>query len=202
MNRIHLLIASGLLCAAASPAGAQSPLLFQKPAVNEREIVFSYAGDLWRVARAGGPAVRLTAGAGVETDAVFSPDGKTVAFSGEYDGNIDVYLVPVAGGVPRRLTWHPAQDAPLAFSTDGKQVLFRSNRSNATRVTTLFTVSVDGGFATELPLPMAHDAAYSPDGKRLAYTPLSPAFLAWKRYAGGRTSPIWIATLADSKVEK
>ena len=125
-----------------------------------------------------------------------------MAFSGEYDGNTDVYLVPVSGGIPKRLTWHPAQDVPLAFTAEGKQLLFRSNRANATRTTTLFTMSVDGGPATELPLPMAYDAAYSPDGKRMAYGPLAPAFLAWKRYAGGRTSPLWIADLADSKIEK
>ncbi|MCC7154796.1 MAG: PD40 domain-containing protein [Bryobacterales bacterium] len=190
-----------LVGASLIPAGAQD-LLFQKPAVNKTEIVFAYAGDLWRVPRPGGQAVRLTNGAGIETNAVFSPDGATVAFSGEYDGNTDIYLVPVNGGVPKRLTWHPAEDIPLAFSADGKQILFRSFRTNATRVTKLFTMNADGGPPAELPFPMGHAAAYSPDGKRLAYTPLSPAFLAWKRYAGGRTSPIWIADLADSRIEK
>src|SRR6516165_9684033 len=83
---------------------------FQHPALSKTDMVFSYAGDLWRVPREGGIAVRLTGGTGFETEAVFSPDGKTIAFTGEYDGNIDVYTMPVAGGVPRRLTWHPAAD--------------------------------------------------------------------------------------------
>ena len=181
---------------------AQTPTLYQKPAVSRTHIVFTYAGDLWTVARAGGEATRLTAGTGVETDAVISPDGQTVAFSASYDGNTDVYTVPLAGGVPKRLTWHPGSDIPLAFSSDGKQILFRSGRATPVGVGRFYTVGVDGGPATELPLPMGDRAAWSPDGKRLAYTPLAPAFLTWKRYAGGRTSPIWLADLADSKVEK
>lgn len=201
MHRLTLRLALPMVAITCWGADSQA-LLLQKPALNKTEIVFAYAGDLWRVARTGGQAVRLTNGAGIETNPVFSPDGNLVAFSGEYDGNIDIYVTPITGGVPKRLTWHPAEDVPLSFSPDGKQILFRSNRTNATRVTTLFTMSLDGGPPAELPLPMAHAAAYSPDAKRLAYTPLSPAFTAWKRYAGGRTSPIWIADLADSKIEK
>src|SRR5690348_16292740 len=84
------------------------PLLLQKPTLNKTHIVFVYAGDLWSVPRTGGDAVRLTSGPGVETDPAFSPDGTQIAFTGEYDGNVDVFVVPAAGGVPRRLTWHPA----------------------------------------------------------------------------------------------
>jgi tricorn protease len=157
---------------------------------------------LWKVARAGGEATRLTTGSGFETGAIFSPDGQTVAFSGQYDGNTDIYTVPLAGGVPKRLTWHPGLDTPLAFSNDGKQILFRSGRVNTTRFQKFFTMSVDGGPATELPVPMGDLASYSPDGKHLAYTPISPAFQTWKRYAGGQTSAIWVMNMADSKVEK
>ena len=191
-----------LAAALAGSATAQTPTLFQKPALSRSRIVFSYAGDLWTVARSGGEAIRLTTGTGIETEAVISPDGQQVAFSASYDGNSDIYMVPISGGIPKRLTWHPGADTPLAFSADGKQLLFRSARATPVGVARFYTMPVEGGPASELPLPMGDRAAYSPDGKRLAYTPLAPAFLIWKRYAGGRTSPIWLADLADSKVER
>jgi len=200
--RIGLVIRLASLLVLTVVAFGQTPLLLQKPVMNKTHIVFTYAGDLWSVPQTGGEAIRLTTAPGVETDAVMSPDGKTVAFSGSYDGNVDVFTVPVTGGVPQRLTWHPGPDTPLAFSGDGKQILFRSGRETPAGGPKFFTVSVEGGMPTGVPLPMGFQAAYSPDGKRLAYTPLAPAFLIWKRYAGGRTSPIWIADLADSKVEK
>jgi tricorn protease len=181
---------------------AQSPLLLQRPAISRTHVVFTFAGDLWTVPRTGGEATRLTTGSGIETDAVISSDGKTVAFSASYDGNVDLFTVPIAGGVPKRLTWHPGADTPLAFSADDKQILFRSGRATAMGGAKFFTMSVEGGPATELPIPMGQQASWSPDAKRLAYTPLAPAFTVWKRYAGGRTSAIWLADLADSRIEK
>ncbi|MBI5083764.1 MAG: PD40 domain-containing protein, partial [Acidobacteria bacterium] len=195
----HRLFAPMLLCAAAV---AQTPLLFQKPAVNKTHIVFTFAGDLWTVPRTGGEALRLTAGTGFETDAVISPDGRLVAFSGQYDGNTDIFTVPISGGVPKRLTWHPGADTPLAFTPDGNTILFRSGRATAAGGAKLFTMNAAGGPATQIPLPMAYQAAWSPGGNRLAYTPLAPAFSVWKRYAGGRTSPVWLANLSDSSIEK
>jgi tricorn protease-like protein len=91
-------------------------------------IAFSYAGDLWTVSRDGGQATRLTTGTGIETDPVFSPDGTMIAFTGEYDGNTDVFVVPASGGIPRRLTYHPAADYAVGWTPDGKSVIFRSNR--------------------------------------------------------------------------
>ncbi|HWQ56527.1 MAG TPA: PDZ domain-containing protein [Bryobacteraceae bacterium] len=178
---------------------AQKPLLLQKPTLNQTHIVFVYAGDLWSVPREGGDAVRLTTGAGTETDPAFSPDGSQIAFTGEYDGT-DIYVVPAAGGVPRRLTYHPGPDQVLGWTPDGKRILFRSSRNSYSRFMRLFTIAPDGTFPEELPLPMADAAAWSGDGSRIAYTPLAPAFDSWKRYRGGRTSPIWIASLADSKI--
>jgi len=177
-------------------------LLAQRPTLSQTQVVFSYAGDLWIVSREGGEARQLTTGTGVETDPRFSPDGTLIAFTGEYDGNVDVYVVPATGGVPRRLTWHPGPDTVQGWTTDGKQVLFRSSRASYSRFGRLFTIPLDGGFPAEVLLPMAEESAYSPDGKRLAYVPLGRAFEAWKRYRGGRTTPIWIADLADSRVEK
>src|ERR1700749_116688 len=103
MRLILALCALGALAAA-----ADEPLLLQKPTINKTHIVFVYAGDLWSVQRDGGEAVRITSGAGSETDPSFSPDGTRIAFTGEYDGNVDVFVVPASGGVPKRLTWHPA----------------------------------------------------------------------------------------------
>src|SRR3954470_15735017 len=103
-------------------AAAASPLLVREPPLNRTHIVFSYAGDLWTVPRAGGDAVRLTSGAGVESSPYFSPDGKMIAFTGEYDGNVDAFVIPASGGVPKRLTWHPAPDQVLGWTPDGKAV--------------------------------------------------------------------------------
>jgi tricorn protease len=192
---IGLFLAS--LCYAADP-----PLLLQHPTVNETQIVFAYAGDLWSVSREGGVAERLTAGVGTKSRPVFSPDGREIAFTANYDGNLDVYVVPAPGGVPRRLTYHPSADAVIGWTRDGKQVLFASNRDSFSRFSRLFTVSHEGGFPSELPLPIAAEGSYSPDGKEIAYVPLDHAFEIWKRYRGGQASLVWIARLSDSSVTR
>ena len=200
MDRWPFLLAAWVLAAAV--AVAEPKPLFQKPTLSATEIAFVYAGDLWIVNRDGGEARRLTAGAGIETRPYFSPDGKEIAFTGEYDGNVDVYVMPTAGGVPQRLTWHPSPDQTLGWSPDGKAILFSSRRSSYSGFSQLYTVSRQGGFPTQLPLPMGAEGSYSPDGTQIAYVPLDHAFSMWKRYRGGRTSPIWIARLSDSSVGK
>ena len=178
-------------------------MLLQRPTVSESQIAFVYAGDLWTVSRNGGEAARLTTGAGIETNPYFSPDGQWIAFTGQYDGNTDVFVIAATGGTPRRLTYHPAADICLGWTPDGKQVIFRSNRhSYSPRYNKLFTVPIEGGFPTELPLPTGEEASFSPDGSRLAYVPLGHAFAIWKRYRGGQTTPVWIATLSDSSIER
>ncbi len=196
------LLILALLLALTSLGVAQSerPLLLQKPSLSKTHIVFNFAGDLWIVPREGGAATRLTTGVGMETSPIFSPDGSMIAFTGQYDGNTDVYVVPATGGVPKRLTYHPAPDEVVGWAPDGKQILFRSSRSSYSRFPRLFTISIGGGFPTEIPLPMGYDAAYSPDGASLAYMPLVPAFQQWKNYRGGMTTKIWIAKLSDSSV--
>ncbi|MGD0697647.1 MAG: PDZ domain-containing protein [Terriglobia bacterium] len=183
-------------------AGGPPPLLLQHPTLSATQIAFVYAGDLWTVPREGGVAQRLTAGIGTVSRPAFSWDGGEIAFTGDYNGNSDVYIIPASGGAPRRLTYHPAPDLVMGWTRDGKQVLFASMRSSYESFNRLFTISRDGGFPVELPLPIAAEGSYSPDGSQLAYVPLDHAFEIWKRYRGGRTSPIWIAQLSDSSVTK
>lgn len=198
-----------LLFALAPIHAGEKPLLLQKPTISSTHIAFSFAGDLWLVPREGGDARRLTSDIGLEYNPIFSPDGSMIAFSGEYDGNIDVYLIPATGGEPRRLTYHPGIDVALGWTPDGQSVLFSSPRTSYSRFNKLFTFDIKhGGFPTELPLPMGEQGAFSPDGMHLAYVPFwnrrpTPnAYIAWKRYRGGKASPIWIASLADSLIEK
>jgi tricorn protease len=183
------------------PLAAQpAHMLFRNPALSRTQIVFSYAGDLWSIPRQGGEARRLTVSPGNERDPVFSPDGSQLAFTGEYDGNSDVYVMPAAGGVPKRLTWHPKEDAAIGWTPDGKRILFCSSRDIPYDGARLFTMPPSGGFPEALPLPIAIEASYSPDGSHLAYVPLFQWQQAWKRYRGGQTRKIWIADLSNSSV--
>ncbi|HCS47174.1 MAG TPA: protease, partial [Candidatus Aminicenantes bacterium] len=198
MKRIFLLFLTSLFFVPLIAASKDTPILAQKPALSRTHVVFAYAGDLWKVSRDGGAAQRLTSGPGVETNPVFSPDGSLIAFTGEYDGNVDVFVVPAEGGEPRRLTWHPSPDIALGWTPEGKEVLFTSGRTAYSRFSELFTVGLEGGFPKRLPLPMGYEGSFSSDGKRIAYVPLRRAFSAWKRYRGGLATLIWIADLSDS----
>src|SRR5580704_1292769 len=131
------------------------PLLLRHPTISRTQMVFSFANDLWSVGREGGDAIRLTTGVGVESEPVFSPDGSQIAFTGEYDGNIDVFVIPASGGTPKRLTYHPGPDHVVGWTPDGKQVIFSSGRSSYSNFSRLFTVPVTGGFETQLPLDRA-----------------------------------------------
>ena len=207
--KILFLLVCAMSASAIFGASATTPLL-HGPALNGTQIVFSYAGDLWTVGRQGGTATRLTSGVGIETNPVFSPDGKTLAFTGEYDGNVDVYSMPATGGVPKRITYHPGADYAEGWTPDGQRILFRSNRNSFSRYTQLFGVSRAGGLAEPLPLPMAFTGAYSSDGKRMVYAPLDGGqfartperWVAWNRYRGGDASYLWIVNLADLSTEK
>jgi tricorn protease len=204
MKRIFLALLVLVASAAASFAqSSDKPTLFRQPAISKTSIVFSYAGDLWIVARAGGDARRLTTGIGIETNPYFSPDGNQIAFTGEYDGNVDAYVVPATGGVPRRLTFHPAVEEVSGWTPDGRSVLFSSTRDSSAGFSRLYTFSVDGsGLPAEIPLPMAERGWFSPDANFIAYEPLGQWQPDWKRYKGGQTQPIWIARLSDSMIER
>ncbi len=202
MTRLILSFALAQFAASLVFAQGNTPPILQKPTISRTQIAFAYGGDLWLVAREGGDARRLTTGVGIETDPIFSPDGSMIAFTGEYEGNIDVYVVPAAGGVPKRLTYHPGADEVVGWTNDGKRVLFRSSRSNYTSLPRLFTMAIDGTFPEEIPLPIAERGSFSPDGSHIAYQPTPQWQPGWKNYKGGQTSPIWIARLSDSSVEE
>ncbi|MGH9823119.1 MAG: hypothetical protein ACREDR_07710, partial [Blastocatellia bacterium] len=173
--------------------------LLRFPDVSGDRIVFTYAGDLWTASRDGGIARRLTSSPGVEQYAKFSPDGKWIAFTGEYDGNVDVYVMPADGGNPRRLTYHPAADLVLGWTPDSKRILFRSQRSSfLPSFNKLFLVSINGGMPEELPLPDGELTSFSPDGSKIAYNRITTEFRTWKRYRGGRHSFVSIYDLKSN----
>ena len=177
--------------------------MMEQPAISQDHIAFIYAHDLWVANLDGSQPRRLTVDEGRESRPVFSPDGSLIAFSAEYDGNTDVFIVPVEGGIPTRLTWHPYGDMVEGFTPDGKQVLFLSQRTVFTRrFTQLFTVPLEGGFPEQLQIPNAYHASYSPDGSMMAYTPLGDDFRQWKNYRGGTMSRIWIFNFGNRAVQE
>jgi tricorn protease len=177
--------------------------MLSQPAISATHLAFVYAGDLWAAKIDGSDVHRLTSDDGVESSPSFSPDGSQIAFSAQYEGNTDVYIVPVSGGRPTRLTWHPGPDIVQGFTPDGKSVLFASARAVFTgRYRQLFTVPTSGGMAEQLPIPNAHVATYSPDGRRMAYNPIGPRFEQWKWYRGGTASTITLYTAGTHATEK
>lgn len=190
-----------LMAAMGAAVAEETPLLATWPTVNQTNVVFSYGGYLWTVSRSGGEARQLTTG-GHETVPLFSPDGKWLAFVGQYDGNADVYVMPAEGGEPRRLTWHPGNDTPVGWTPDGKKVLFTSARQAYADFERLYTVPIEGGVPEVLPMWRSESASFSPDGARIAYVPNLRWQESWKRYRGGQTTPIYIARLNDLQLEK
>ncbi len=167
--------------------------LFRYPDVSATQVVFTYANDIWVIPKAGGLATKLSSPAGVELFPKFSPDGKSIAYTANYDGNRDVYTLPLTGGIPLRVTQHSYMDRLVDWTNDGKKLLFCSNReSGKNRFTQFFTISANGGAAEKLPLAYADFGSYSPDGKQMALTFSSQAFRNWKRYRGGSNADIHI----------
>ena len=208
-----LLISLALVAGMATTAqAAPEARLLRFPATNGTDVVFSYAGDLWTAPLAGGEARRLTSHAGYEAFAHYSPDGKTIAFTAEYDGNREVYTMPAGGGEPVRLTYTATNERDdmgdrmgpnnmvMAWSPDGKEILFR-NRIGDGFQGQLWKVSPGGGMPARLPLPEGGFCCFSPDGKRLAYTRVMREFRTWKYYRGGMADDVWIWDPKKGSVE-
>jgi tricorn protease len=200
--RKFLLFVSAVAASTAFGVQSDAPLVARNPSLGPTQIAFEFGTDIWLVNREGGQARRLTAGPGVEASPHFSPDGKWVAFSGNYDGNVDVYVVSATGGSPKRLTYHPGADEVQGWTPDGTSVLFSSGMEQPNGDKRMYTVPAEGGWPKALPLPRGWAGSYSPDASRIAYIPHDLWQPGWKRYHGGQTTPIWIARLSDSKVEK
>ena len=198
MKKISLLGLLSFFCVIITSAQDQGidkedTRLLSQPAISDSKIAFIYAEDLWVANKNGSNPKRLTVDEGIEQNPIFSPDGKTIAFSAEYDGNTDVFIVPTEGGIPKRLTWHPYPDFVRDFTPDGRKVLFLSQRDVFTnRYGRLFKVDIEDGNVEPLKIPNANWADYNQDGSFIAYTPISDRFEQWKNYRGGTATRIWI----------
>jgi len=213
MGRSFAFLLTVVLIAGSALAEDEARLL-RFPAIHKDRIVFTYAGDLYSVASTGGVARKLTNHEGFEMFARFSPDGRHIAFTGQYDGNTEVYLMPAGGGVPKRLT-HTAtlgrddvsdrmgpNNIVMGWRNDGKSIVFRSRmRSFNAFNGQLYSVPKSGGLADELPLPRGGFCSFSPDDKKMAYNRIFREFRTWKRYRGGMADDIWIYDFKTKKIE-
>ncbi len=183
-----------------NPLFSQGTQLLRQPTISAESIVFVYANDLWKVDRTGGDAIRLTSNIGYESAPHFSPDEKMIAFTAQYDGNTDVYVIPADGGTPKRLTWHPGGDFVQGWTPEGK-VLFRSGRKGKpTQTSQFYTISTEGGLPKAMDIPRAAFGEISSDGKHLAYVPITFWDPEWRNYRGGQAMPIWIVDLATKEL--
>lgn len=204
-----------LACAmfvAAQQGQAEEARLLRFPATNGSDIVFSYAGDLYKVSVRGGEAKRLTSHVGYEMFPHFSPDGKTIAFTGQYDGNTEVYTIPADGGEPLRVTYTATNQRDdvgdrmgpnnivTAWTADGAKIVYR-NRIGSGFGGKLYTVAKEGGLSEVIPLPEGGFCSFSPDGKRLAYNRVMREFRTWKYYRGGMADDVWIYDAGKKTVE-
>ena len=193
-NLARWLVLGSFILLIAGSAGAQiDARLLRQPDVSATDITFVYGGDIWVVSKQGGIANRLSTPKGEESFPRFSPDGQHIAFSGNYDGNQDIFVMPTGGGLPARLTHHPDPDRMIDWYPGGTDILFATPMtSEKQRFRKLYRVPVSGGLPEVLPLPYGEFGAISPDGATLAYMPLSRDFRTWKRYRGGYAPEIWL----------
>lgn len=210
LSRVLLWIALPVCAYAAAISAAPAPeavapaamnggatRLLRSPAISADKIAFVYANNIWTVDRAGGLARRITSFQGQTTNPQFSPDGQWIAFSGDYAGNTDVYVVPADGGEPKRLTWHPGGDQVQGWTPDGKSIVFASGRATwaPSAAPRFWTVPAEGGVEQPMPLPRAYQGKISPDGARVAYRMNTSWDEERRNYRGGQNRPIWIVDL-------
>lgn len=193
---LGLLIGTGLYGGSSMQAQVQPHAgMLRYPDVSQSHIVFSYANDLWLVARSGGTAIPLASPPGQELFPRFSPSGKTIAFQGNYDGNRDLYTISIAGGVANRLTHHPSGETICDWIGEEELLFFGNSQSPFPRLLKLFRVSASGGLPQQLPVPYGAMGALNSTGEWLAYTPNTRDNRTWKRYQGGMASDIWLFNL-------
>ena len=201
----RLLFAAIVAALLTATAYSQTKLL-RFPDIHGDRVAFTYGGDIWTAPASGGTATRLTAHPGIEVFAKFSPDGKWIAFTGQYDGDEQVYVIPASGGVPRQLTFYPAKGPftprwgwdhqVFGWSKDGKRIFFKSQQDSwALPIARLYSVPVDGGASEALPMPEAGSGDYSPDSTRMVFSPQSRDFRPEKRYSGGMANKLYIFDL-------
>lgn len=197
-------ILSTLLCLSIGfVAFSQGTRLLRQPTISDKHIAFVYANDLWLVSNAGGDATRLTSNEGAESFPHFSPDGKWIAFTAQYDGNTDVYVIPVEGGQPQRLTWHPSPDNVTGWTPDGKEILFSSPRKNVpTQESKFYSISRTVGMEREWSIPRAVNGEISEDGKYIAYQQIGFWDPEWRNYRGGQAKPIWVVDLKTNALKQ
>jgi tricorn protease len=192
---------------------AEEARLLRFPDIHQDKVAFVYAGDIWVAPSRGGRAERLTSDEGLELFPKFSPDGRSIAFSAEYSGSRQVFVVGVDGGAPRQLTFYndvgpmPPRGGfdyrVLDWTPDGKHILVRANRLPwGVRMGRPYLVPAAGGTETPLPIPESGPGMFSPDGTRIVYTPISREFRTWKRYRGGRAQDVWIFDLETGRAEQ
>lgn len=191
------LLAADCASNAAGSAGTKPHAgMLQYPDISASRITFVYANDIWTAPREGGMATPLASPPGPELFPKFSPDGKSIAYVGNYDGNRDLYVIGAEGGVSTRLTHHPGAEFLNDWIPDGQRLCYyMSGLAGLQRQSQLFTVSASGGLPEQLPLPYGTVGAISPDGEWLAYTPHTTDFRTWKRYRGGMATDIWLFNL-------
>src|SRR5213593_550876 len=190
-------LASSSFFITASAQTSNGTRLLRTPTVSATQIGFAYANNIWTVERAGGMARRLTSFQGQASNPHFSPDGKSIAFSAEYAGNVDVYVVPAEGGEPKRLTWHPGNDFVQGWTPDGKSIMFSSSRASwaPSGAPRFWTVPAEGGVEQPMALPRGYQGKISADGQHIAYRMNNSWDEERRNYRGGQNRPIWIVDL-------
>ena len=213
-TKVYLFLFFILLVFSGIAYAPQEARVLRFPAIHNDQIVFTYAGDLYTVSSIGGSARKLTSHNGFEVFARFSPDGEYIAFTGEYDGNREVYLIPSSGGIPKRLTYTPTlgrddvsdrmgpNNIVMTWKHDNKHVVFRSRMREWNSFNgQLYLASVEGGTPEQLPLPRGGFCSFSANDKMMAYNRIFREFRTWKRYRGGMADDIWIYDFETKKVK-
>ena len=179
-----------------------SPPIMHYPDIHDDWVVFVAGGDIWKADINNGQAIRLTMHDGEEIFPKFSPDGSLIAFTGEYDGNTDVYVMNADGSNIHRVTYHPGGDIVVGWHPQNGKIIFRSNRVSYQRFSRLFMINPDGSGLDTLIMHEATQGSFSPDGSKIAYNRMGREFRTWKRYFGGTAQDIYIFDFKQMKDQK